>query len=456
MAAKSPVLDDLAALRSLSSLQPLFSVERSLSAIASLGAREAARFLETLRMRTLVMSRLAPYADRPGVRQCMAAMRPKADSLQRMHKVLDANLEMLDKIARDAGLQFFAIKGLGARATYSDPGVRDFSDLDVFVRTRAEASVLVRALRTEFGYQYLKGELPWIKYDPSENLVYGQFPLVVPDGAEQLLNVDIHFGDYSVRHSSRLGLTAQLPAGAPGLHVLAPEENLGCVVNNAAGDYFVTAKDTNDLLMALSLPEFDVPRFAARLRQGGLEGFFGFIVAELRAGSVLTAAQEERLRAMPSVRTLEPVPDPQEPDWERRCLGTTVHAFEAGRRRGGLVSAVRLAVDAYGYYRDRLALSAAPSADREGAEPFELNPWTCVRLVPVDIAEDLLAGGPSPLSPAAPGRPKALKVDPGIQRLDTPSGQYVRIEDETFLATVDYVLPAELIAGARAVAAGQG
>ncbi|MCQ1575862.1 nucleotidyltransferase family protein [Streptomyces parvus] len=456
MATESIRPDDLAALRSLSSIQPLFSIERSLTAIASLGSREAARFLETLRMRTLVMSRLAPYEDRPAVRQCMAAMRPKADSLQRMHKVLDANLEMLDGIARRTGLQFFAIKGLGARVTYQDPGIRDFSDLDIFVRTRAEASVLVKALRTGFGYQYLKGELPWIKYDPSENLVYGQFPLVVPDGADHLLNVDIHFGDYSVRHSSRLGLTAQLPAGAPGVHVLAPEENLGCVVNNAAGDYFVTAKDTNDLLMALSLPEFDVPRFAARLRQAGLVGFLGFIVDELRAGTALTATQEERLRALPRVRTLEPAPDPREPHWERRCLGTTVHAFEAGWQRGGLVPAVRVAADAYGYYRDRLSLAVAPRAGQEAAEPFGLNPWTCVRLVPVDIAEDLLAGEPVPAYPATPGRPKALRVDRGIQRLCTPSGQYVLIEDETFLATVDYQLAPELIAGARAVSAARG
>ncbi|ANP49521.1 hypothetical protein J2Z21_006030 [Streptomyces griseochromogenes] len=452
MGFESSILDDLAALRSLSSLQPLYTMERSLAAIASLGAQAAGRFLETLRMRTLVMSRLAPYEDQPGVRQCMEVMRPKAESIRHMHKVLDANLGMLDRIARDAGLQFFAIKGLGARVTYSDPGVRDFSDLDVFVRTRAEASVLVRALRREFGYQYLKAELPWIKYDPSEELVYGQFPLVVPEGADDLLNVDIHFGDYSVRHSSRLGLTAHLPAGDPGLRVLAPEENLACVVNNAAGDYFVTAKDTNDLLMALTLAEFDVPRFAARLRRAGLEGFFGFIVDQLRAGTALTAAQEERLCRMPAVRTLEPVPDPREPDWTRRCRGTTVHAFGTGWRRGGFVSAVREAVDAYGYYRDRLALGAVPWQGPEDAAPFALNPWTCVRLVPVDIAEGLLAGRPGTAA-AAPARPKALRIDPGIQRIDVPSGQYVRIEDETFLATVGYELPEQLISGARRVAA---
>ncbi len=449
--------DDLAALRSLSSLQPLFSVERSLAAITSLGGQEAAGFLETLRMRTLVMSRLAPYADQSAVRRCMEAMRPKSESIQHMHKVLDGNLDMLERIASEASLQFFAIKGLGARATYSDPGVRDFSDLDVFVRTRTEASALVRTLRTEFGYQYLKAELPWIKYDPSEMLVYGQFPLVAPDGSDHLLNVDIHFGDYSVRHSSRLGLTPQLPAGAPGLQVLAPEENLACVVNNAAGDYFVTAKDTNDLLMALSLPEFDVPRFAARLRYAGLESFFGFIVAQLRASSVLTAAQEERLRTMPSTRTLEPTPDPREPHWKRRCLGTTVHAFGAGRRRGGVVTAVRAAAQAYGYYRDRLALSVAvPKAGREAPQPVGMNPSTCVRLVPVDIAEGLLAGQPSPSVLLKSAPPKVLKVDQGIQRVDTPAGQYFWIEDELFLATVDYVLPAELISGARAAAAGHG
>ncbi|NEA49350.1 nucleotidyltransferase family protein [Streptomyces sp. SID10815] len=452
MGHESSLLEDLAALRSLSSLQPLHSVERSLAAIVSLGPARSGRFLELLRMRTLVMSRLAPYEDRPGVRPCMEVIRPKAESIARMHKVLDANLETLDRIARDTGLRFYAIKGLGARVTYPDPSFRDFSDLDVFVRTRAEASVLVRALREEFGYQYLAGELPWIKYDPADGLVYGQFPLVVPDGADDLLNVDIHFGDYSVRHSSRLGLTEQLPSGEPGLCVLAPEENLACVVNNAAGDYFVTAKDTNDLLMALSLPEFDVPRFAARLRQSGLEGFLGFIVDQLRAGTTLTREQEERLRLMPAVRTLEPAPDPLEPDWNRRCLGTTVHAFGAGWRRGGLLPALREAYDAYGYYRDRLSLSAVPDAGAESAAPFGLNPWTCVRLVPVDIAEGLLPDRSGASAPVT-ARPRSLTADPGIQRVDTPSGQYVRIEGETFLVTVDYALPEELIRGAAPVAA---
>ncbi|MFB7558679.1 hypothetical protein [Streptomyces brevispora] len=74
----------------------------------------------------------------------------------------------------------------------------------------------------------------------------------------------------------------------------------------------------------------------------------------------------------------------------------------------------------------------------------------------MDIAEDLLAGEPVPTYPATPGCPKALRVDRGIQRLDTPSGQYVLIEDETFLATVDYQLAPELIAGARAVSAARG
>ncbi|MFC1417839.1 nucleotidyltransferase family protein [Streptacidiphilus cavernicola] len=444
--------DRLTALRSLSSLQPLLPVEQSVAAVEAVGGVAAAGFLELLRMRSLVMRRLAPFQEHhPEVRACMAAMRPKADSIRHMHAVLGENLARLDRIGRDAGIELFGGKGLGARATYADASVRDFSDLDIFVRTRADATRLVHALRDGFGYQYLDRELPWFKYDPEEELLYGQFPLVAPDGDTDLLNVDIHFGDYSVRYSSRLGLTPTLPDRGPGLHTVPVEENLACVVNNAAGDFFVTAKDTNDLLMALSQPELDIERLALRLKQAGLDAFFGFICAELKASSVLTPEQQERFDRLPAVAGLEPSPRPDRPDWELRCLATVVHTFAAHEGQGR-TAALRTSMDAYDYYRGPLVLSLA-GADSAPAPVIGLNPWSCVRLVPVPFARRLLDGAPVPADRAdgrsAPERRTAIAGDPDVERVDLPEGTFVRIADEVFVATVWYELSPDVIAGAE-------
>ncbi|MEU9047986.1 MULTISPECIES: hypothetical protein [unclassified Kitasatospora] len=439
--------DQLLALRSLSSLQPRLSLEESVTVIDAVGGVAAAAFLELLRMRSLVMRRLAPFeSTHPEVRACMAAMRPKADSIRHMHAVLDENLARLDRIGREAGIELFGGKGLGARASYADKSVRDFSDLDIFVRTRADATRLVQALRDGFGYVYLDRELPWFKFDPQDGLLYGQFPLVAPEGGTDLLNVDIHFGDYSVRHASRLGLTPTLPAYGPGLHTVPVEENLACVVNNAAGDFFVTGKDTNDLLMALSQPELDVERLTLRLKQAGLEAFFGSICAELKASSALTGEQEDRLSRLPAVESWEPAPQPDRPDWEQRCLATVVHTFNAYEERGKL-TALSIAMNAYDYYRTPLALALADDRSTVTA-PIELNPWTCVRLVPVEFAQRLLDGtAPAAETEVAAAEQRhVIADDPDVERVDLPTGTFVRIADEVFVATVSYELSPSVIA----------
>ncbi|MGE7391099.1 nucleotidyltransferase family protein [Streptomyces sp. NPDC004126] len=448
--------DDLIALMSLAVLQPRFSVERSIAAVEAVGGEEAARILGNHRTRSIVMPRLAPYAESsPAVAACMEAIRPRATRIREMHGLIEENLKRLDDIAREHGIELFAIKGLGARVTYPDPGIRDFGDLDLFVRRRADAYFLSQLLRREYGHVYNPNELPWFKYDPAAGLLYGQINLLAPEGGSEL-NIDLHFGDYSVRHCARIGLADVLPRHEPGLEVIAPEENLACCVNNAAGDYFVTAKDVNDLLMALALPAFDVSRFEARLRHSGLGEYFGFIVARLREVCVLTPAQEARLRSLPSARTLEPTPELDGPHWTRRCLGTTVHAYRVNRREGR-VRALRIAADAYGYYRDRLKLEVVPAAPGQEPPALELNPWTCVRLVPAVIAHELAADRTSgPGQPAALFRRTQLLGDPGVVRHDGPAGTVVRVDGEYFVPTVDYRLPRDLVEQAWALHTASG
>lgn len=446
--------EDLLALRSLSSLQPRHTFARSLAAIESLGPAESSRFLDALRMRSLVARRLAEVAaPSRAVRACGEALSAQVARVRRMHEVLETNLRQLDQMATRLGVGIFGGKGISAHATYADRSVRDFNDVDIFVRSRRDAAAVSRALQQELGYRYQTRELPWFKLDPSDGLLYGQINLTAPADNPGLLNIDIHFGDYSVRHCGRLGITDTLRAGSPGLHMVAAEENLGCIVNNAAGDYFVTAKDTNDVLMALSLPDFDLDRLTRTLRRSHLDGFFSFIAQTLRASTTLTPDQDRRLSALPAPRTLEPSPLPDRADWNRRCIGTTLHAF-AVRRPVGLADAVRVAANAFSYYRRRLTLTLAPGGRRPGGEPIPYNPWTCIRLVPLDVALGLLD------APSAAGRPEArppesrslVADDPDFERFDTPAGTYFRVDGELFVATVRYVLDAGVIRQAAAAA----
>lgn len=438
--------EDILALRSLSSLQPRYPVQRSLAAIESIGPDESSRFLDSMRMRSLVARRLAAVpSPSKAVRECDAALAPAAAKARHRHDVLEANLKRLSQVATRLGLAFFGGKGISAHATYTDQSVRDFNDVDIFVQSHRDATALSRVLRNEIGYRYQKYELPWFKLDPSDGLIYGQIALVAPENDADLLNVDIHFGDYSVRHCGRLDLAGTFSAGSPGLHMIGPEKNLACIVNNAAGDYFVTAKDTNDLLMALSLPDFDIELFSETLRTARLDGFFGFIAETLRASAILDDEQERKLSRIPTPRTFEPTPRLDQPDWNRRCIGTAAHAF-AVRRPAGLVPAVAGAAGAFSYYRKRLKLTVTRAGTRSGDKPVQYNRWTCVRLVPLSLAAQLADGpaGSGPPAPLAPSR-SLVNGDPDFERFDTPAGTYFRIEDEVFLATVEYKLPLDLI-----------
>lgn len=399
-------------------------------------------------MRTLVARRLsAVLPSTPAVGECLERLTATVGRLRHMHSVLDANLNRLDDLAIKLCIEIFGGKGISAHATYPDKTFRDFNDLDIFVRSLADATSLSSELRATLGYRYQKRELPWFKLDPAEDLLYGQIALEPPRGHPDLLNVDIHFGDYSVRHCSRLSITPTFPAGAPGLHMMAPEENIACIVNNAAGDYFVTAKDTNDLLMALSLDTFDIDRLAHQLRRSHLGGFFDRIVETLRASSALTTAQEERLAEVPPVRTMEPRPRSDRADWHRRCIGTTLHAFTSSRQ-AGILPAVRVAANAFGYYRKRLTLTIdagrQPSDARQ--DRIDYTPWTCIRLVPVSMAQELLGGKPdNGEAPRMPENRSFVGDGTDIERFDTPAGTYFRINDEYFVATVSYRLAARLI-----------
>lgn len=447
--ARPPTGDRVRELLSLCSLQPRHTVEQSIAAVQFLGADEAADILGRQRCRSLVVSRLTPYRNHAAVERVLSLLEPRAARIRHMHAVLEDNLARVGALAAKHGVTVLAFKGLGARKVYAEPHFRDFGDLDLYVADRTQAALLARALREEDGYTVNPGEVPWLKYDARARLLYGQINLLAPAATDDLINVDVHFGDYSVRHSSRLGLDRSLSfPDSAGLHTMDIEHSLASGVNNAAGDHFVTVKDTNDLLCALSLERVDWALFRGLLESAGLTHFFGFVVEKLRACSILTPRQEEVLTAA-GVPTsgLEPAPRLDRPDWGRRCWATTVHAFSAARPRG-LGPAVCTAVDAYRYYREplRLTVDTNPGA----AEPLErFDMATCVRLVPLDLARELPGGrhldrpGPHVL------RRTALRTDRGVVRRDTEAGTFIDMDGEPFVATVSYRIPGAMLGGTR-------
>ncbi|MER7584415.1 nucleotidyltransferase family protein [Kitasatospora sp. NPDC097691] len=443
--------DLLPRLLSLCSTQPRYTVEQSVHALHSLGADEAADILGRQRCRSIVVARLTPVRAHATVARCLDLLEPRAARIRDMHRVLDENLDRVDALARRLDLPVLAFKGLAARRGYADPSQRDFGDLDLYVRTRAEAGRLAAALRTQHGYRVNPDELPWLKYDHEARLVYGQINLLAPEGASDVLNVDVHFGDYSVRHCARLGLDrAHGLSKEPGLAVMPPEENLASGVNNAAGDHFVTMKDTNDLLAALDRGDFDWGRFRNLVEDAGLLPFLGFVVDKLRISSRLTPRQAELLDRLPLTRRLEPAPPLTRPDWRRRYWATTVHAFRATRPRGA-AAAIRTATGAYDYYSKRLRLElSGPGERREGLDRFDTS--TCVRLVPAELATSL-PGFDGATATAAPitGR-GTLVADRGIARADTRAGTLLTVDGEVYVATVNYRIPRALAAAARAEA----
>jgi len=440
---------DIWALLSLSCTHPRSEEGAWRRAVDAIGGEPAGRLLTMMRARSLASSRLSAMSlGSEAVADAVRTLGPDVSTISEMREKLAANLGWLDDLGRDLGIAIFTFKGLGAMRLYERPDLRDFGDIDLYVPTAAEGVRLANALRHDHGYELNRNELPWIKRDPRADLIYGQYNLH-PAGPGPRLPVDVHFGDYSVRHCARLGLHEVVPSAPPGLHHLPAPLNLAACINNSAGDYVVTAKDMNDVLAALRSPGFDVDAFVGCLEQAGLVPFLSQILHRLELVADLTDADRAVLSRLPRRRSLEPTPPWAGFHWRRRCWGTVVHATRWGWERGGSLQAVRAGISAYHYYRTPLTLRGAEPGkrpDRVGA----LAMSTCLRLVPLEIATELV-GGPDRL-PAASSECSSVTtvIDPRVPytRFDTPYGTFVEVAGEVFVGTLRYRVAPELVATA--------
>ena len=363
--------------------------------------------------------------------------------LRRMAETGTAVVDTLDTIGRALGVPVSGIKGLSARAWYAEPAMRDVGDIDLMASCLDDAVRLAAAVRG-LGYTFERRELPWLKRWPDADLVYGQFKLKAIE-LYALPNIDIHFGGYSVRHC---GLHRSPPQDhGPGLSYYTAQDNIPLLVGNAACDHQITTKDLNDIFLCLDREDVDWQHVCRELDDVALLPFFHLMLRRLKDASRLTVSQRRTVDGMLG-RSHGEWPRPAtHRGWHRRWLATTTHAFRLGMRHS-YSRALVTALSACRYYRRPLRLAVTARRGRRAGRMPALNPWTCVRLVPVELVERLLAAsdeaalGPARLDVTGPAR--SLSTEMTIVRL--PQGDVVRSRMGDFLPTVHYTVDRRLMA----------
>ncbi|WP_030378780.1 MULTISPECIES: nucleotidyltransferase family protein [unclassified Streptomyces] len=442
--------EDLLAVLSLGSVAPAMDGARARARIDSLPPARAAEWLT----RNKVVGRCAPRIP-PALREALA---PHIARREKLNRYLDERIGVVGRAAEEAGVRCFLIKGMAARTLYERPEDRDTGDIDVWVPTADEACALSASLMGA-GFDVDPHELPWLKATP-DGLVYGQMLLRVQADAEMSVSVDIHFGGYSVRHCGLLPLD---PGNAgPGLHRLDSEQNLPVLIANAAGDFFTPLKDLNDLYLYLDpdIAAVDWDKVRKQLSSAGLESYFDGMLDRVARWYALEPRRRRRMAGLRFGARHEPAPSPFAPQWYHRWGVTTAHAARLGLRQSARAG-LRCATTAARYYGRHLRLDVDRSrrAHRHAVRMREsLNPWTCVRLVPVDLASELLpgvspVGGGTPAYADSTGRSWTLPGASGVRVIELADGDLVTVNDRVYVPTVWYRLPEPLLRSAARYAA---
>ena len=308
--------------------------------------------------------------------------------------------------AARTGTTVALVKGGGLRLWYPDPAQRHLGDLDLWLPDQASAWALVRYL-LGLDWAFNSGELPWLK-QTHDGHGYGVSNLV--SVSREQLGIDLHYGDYSVRHCGRVPLREQDVRDAGGERARIPDEELLVIMMaNAAGDHFITLKDVNDLLLGATRPGIDWARVRQLLRQSGLVEFArtlataapGFYPGAGAAGEAISTAQRELVGRG---GRLEPVSLARSSPPRVRTRTTVRHAWTVSKEFG-LPHRIWSTLSAAYYYSANLR----PRAVRIAGGPlppwcYRPRPWRCVRLVPVDRVPGILGTGsrPSGAATAAP------------------------------------------------------
>ncbi|MEV4556241.1 nucleotidyltransferase family protein [Kitasatospora sp. NPDC049285] len=440
--------DPYEALLAFGLLQPARQRTEMLAALAEVGPAAAADLLFRHKISTMARATALRLADQGGEhRELLVEL---ADRITARAAVMAdrwassaAVGAAVTRFAEEEGITWWTMKGFSFRPLYPAGTVRDVGDLDVLVGTVDDAWRLARRLRAD-GYIYLDIELPWFKRDLRTGELYGQIRLTTAE--RNRLSIDIHAGPYSVRHCGLmpLGRTAG-GGGTPGGPV-AFEDDIAAVVANAAGDRFITAKAVNDLLLSLDRAP-DARYLHETLDAAGLLPFLATCLGRVTAWCELTADQAQALAALLPDVAAEPVPPVDRADPAERCEITVAHARETALRVLGLPPerADAVAASAREAYGKDHPLQVVPDAEAQPVDWAGLNNWTCVRLVPVELAAALVEPG---AAAASAGRGEASALSEEMVREETGGGTLIRAIGDSFVPTVDFALPAGLVAAA--------
>jgi putative nucleotidyltransferase-like protein len=429
------------ALLSLGCLSTKIPAREAIDELRHIPPQEAAEFFRRHKVRILVDRKLAEESA-PTASVLRTAISDQVRAVSKRLELVPEIVGQLDNAGRELGVCVVGIKGLAAREYYQDLMVRDLGDWDVYVESEREAWALTGWLRHQ-GYDYDKNELPWFKSDLKSGKLYGQVRIQRQiEGVTAF--VDIHFGGYSVRHCGLFRV--RIPAQEHGWRVIDRTQNMVMSVANAAGDQFITAKDLNDLSLALDEPSLDWDSIREGIKSVGLQGFFDNMLRLLLEVGDLNGDAILQARSLAFAEVTEPLPPIWEPDEKQRRLVTRRHAFAQGRQKS-LLRGLVAAGTAARYYNADLSLRLVR---RRGGKLPRFRPWTCVRLVPVSLAAQLSGPGRrSSSSLMATRRAQATRTalcpSGAIQRVRTANGDLVEAAEDLFLPTVYYRLSSTLV-----------
>lgn len=287
------------------------------------------------------------------------------------------SVDRLSALARQLGMPIWLTRGAAALARDGFSSGRDLGDIDLMVRTSSDAYALAAALSDRLVPE--PNELPWLK--GRRGSVIGEINLHDPTG--QSPNLDIHFGGYPVRHCAAL----PLPVGPsePGVHVCDRTVDLAYLIANASNDHAITAKDLNELHLALGDDSVDWTRLLNLLDSVTLSAFLGDLLAALRDAAALTRPERAHLAQIEmrcGTERFKPISELLWPShWRQRWFAHIDHAFRHFARRSWLYAAF-VALDAARFHRTPIRTDVVPTWRARPPRLRSLRDWTVVFLVP--------------------------------------------------------------------------
>lgn len=411
------------------------------AAVDTLGVSAAFDTLVAHRVYSLALERLQGLDASPAVAELTERLvRLQAAETQRRDRVREVTRRTL-RASAEQGVR--VMKGLALRTYYRHPEWRHEGDIDLHVSTWPAAREVAARLRTT-GWDWDTAELPWLKWTDDGHL-YGQLSLVLDGPEEADTRVDLHIGPYSVGHGGLMPLVGWHEREVLGVAVRVPstESALALIGAHAMNDCLLSQKDVNDVAEIIAA-EQDIDwgsveelahcaQAAAAIRQirrqvelGRRASADGRDVPEIATGPL-------------TVRGFTGL---------RRALRFGRLALSDERRRGGVLGAAPVAIDAIRYYNADLAPRLVPTGG-EDMSTASRGRTSCWRLVPAPVWSEWNGAGDAAQNGA---RTRATTLGEDLTMISGESGSALVTMGEVFVPTITGRVSAASVALARTLA----